>query len=343
MKNAAVVGLDLAKQVFQAHGIDQEGATLFSRKIRRADLMGFFSKLPPCVVAMEACGSSHYWAREISALGHDVRILPAQHVKPFVSRGKTDAADAEAITLAFKRPNIRFVPVKTAEQQAAAMVFRTRTLFVRQRANAINALRGHMAEFGLIADKGTTNVGKLASAIPDASDGTFPAAARFILTEILAQINALTSLIERLEKEVKEQARKDDDIRRLTTIPGIGILTAATIRAYVPDATGFKSGRQFAAWLGLTPRANSSGGHARPGRISRKGNPELRSLLYIGAASVLISARRFGRASPWLRKLLERRPFKVAAIAVANKTARVIWALLTKEQDYCGPIEPKVA
>ncbi|TCA41489.1 IS110 family transposase [Rhizobium pisi] len=339
MDKIATIGLDIAKQVFQVHGADAQGATLFNRKLRRSEVRPFFEKLSPCTVAMEACGSAHYWGREISALGHEVRILPAQYVKPFVTRGKTDAADAIAISQAVKRPDIRSVPVKTAEQQAATMVLRTRTFFVRQRANAINALRGFMAEFGLVADRGIANFGKLVTALPERADARIPPAARMMLDEILAEIETLTARIQRIEEQIAAHAKEDEDIRRLTAVPGIGTLTASAFQAHVPDPGSFKSARHFSAWLGLTPKQNSSGEKSRSGRISRMGNGELRSLLYIGAMGVLSAARRFGTRSAWLRRLMDRRPLRVVAVALANKTARVVWALLVKGGTYRAPAE----
>ncbi|MBB4255443.1 IS110 family transposase [Rhizobium sp. BK008] len=339
MNTVATIGLDIAKQVFQVHGADAQGATLFNRKLRRSEVRPFFEKLPPCVVAMEACGSAYHWGREISALGHEVQILPAQYVKPFVTRGKTDAGDAIAISQAMRRPDIRSVRLKTATEQAAAMVLRTRVLFVRQRANAMNALRGHMTELGLIADRGIPNIGKLAAALPEEGDARVPPSARTVLEEILAEIEALTSRIERIDRQVASVAKEDEDIRRLTAIPGVGPVTASTIKAYVPDAAYFKTARHFSSWLGLTPKLNASGERLRSGRISKMGNVELRSLLYMGAMSVLIAARRRGTPSPWLRRLLDGRPLKVVAVALANKTARVIWALLTKGGSYEAPSE----
>ncbi|ACI55675.1 transposase IS110 family protein [Rhizobium leguminosarum bv. trifolii WSM2304] len=339
MREIATVGLDLAKQVFQAHGADAQGQTLFNRKLRRSEVLSFFEKLPPCVVGMEACGSSYHWAREIGALGHEVKILPAQYVKPFVTRGKTDAADAVAISQAMKRPDIRSVPVKTAGQQAATMVLRTRTFFVRQRANAVNALRGFMAEFGLVANRGIANFGKLVAALPERGDASIPPAARLMLDEIVTEIEALTARIERIDDRIAAHAKQDEDIRRLMAIPGIGTLTASSIQAHVPDPGCFKSARHFSAWLGLTPRQNSSGDKQRSGGISRMGNADLRSLLYIGAMGVLNAARRYGTRSEWLRRLMDRRPLKVVAVALANKNARVVWALLTKGGSYHVPAE----
>ncbi|MBY3245141.1 IS110 family transposase [Rhizobium laguerreae] len=339
MDKIATIGLDIAKQVFQVHGADAQGATLFNRKLRRAEVPAFFEKLPPCIVAMEACASSHYWAREISALGHQVKILPAQYVKPFVMRGKTDATDAAAITEAMKRSDIRSVPVKTAAQQAATMTLRTRTFFVRQRANAINALRGFMAEFGLVANRGITNVGKLVAALPERGDARIPPVARLVLDEILAEIETLRVRIQQIDDQIATHAKQDEDHRRLTAIPGVGALTASAIQAHVPDPGSFKSARHFSAWLGLTPKQNSSGEKSRSGRISRMGNGELRSLLYIGAMGVLSAARRFGTRSAWLRRLMDRRPLRVVAVALANKTARVVWALLVKGGTYHAPAE----
>ncbi|MBX4918364.1 IS110 family transposase [Rhizobium bangladeshense] len=339
MSEIATIGLDLAKQVFQAHGADAQGATVFNRKLRRSEVLPFFEKLPPCVVGMEACGGAHHWAREISALGHEVRMLPAQYVKPFVTRGKTDAADAIAISQAMNSPGIRSVPVKTAAQQAATMVLHTRTFFVRQRANAVNALRGYMAEFGLVTNRGIANFGKLVAALPDRGDARIPPAARLMLDDLLAEIENLSARIQRINDQIAANAKQDEDIRRLIAIPGIRALTASTIQAHVPDPSCFKSARHFSAWLGLTPKQNSSGETRRPGSISRMGNAELRSLLYIGAMGVVVAARRFGTRSEWLRRLMARRPLKVAVVALANKTARVVWALLAKGGTYHAPAE----
>lgn len=334
MKQITTIGLDLAKQVFQVHGADAEGSPIFNRKLRRAEVLRFFEKSPPCLVGMEACGGSHYWAREIAAFGHDVRLIPPIYVKPFVKRGKTDAADAEAISEAVTRKTMRFVPVKSADQQAAAMVLKTRALLVRQKTQAINALRAHLSEFGVIAAIGTAKVAALIEIVRDEADSRLPKVARFALAEIANQIEALTRQIEKLEREIVAEAKRDDDMRRLVTIPGVGAITAASIKALVPDPDGFKSGRHFAAWLGLTPKPHSSGGKERLGRISKMGNPMLRSLLVLGATSVLRRARGNANAPQWLIALLARRPFKVVAVALANKMARIIWALLTKGGTY---------
>ena len=336
MKQITTIGLDLAKQIFQIHGADAEGTPIINRKLRRAEVLRFFEKKPPCLVGIEACGSSHYWAREIAALGHEVRLIPPAYVKPFVKRGKTDAADAEAISEAVTRKTMRFVPIKSAEQQAAAMVLKTRGLLVRQQTQAINALRAHLSELGIIAGAGAAKVAGLIEIVRDETDARLPKAARFALTEIADQIEALTRQIEKLEREIVAEAKRDDDMRRLATIPGVGAITAASIKALVPDPGGFRSGRHFAAWLGLTPKPHSSGGKERLGRISKMGNPKLRSLLVLGATSVLRHARGNANAPKWLSALLARRPFKVVAVALANKMARIIWALLTKGGTYRG-------
>ena len=338
MKEVTTIGLDLAKRVFQVHGVDADGAPLFNRKLRRAEVLRFFERLPPCLVGIEACASAHYWAREISVFRHDVKLLPPQYVKPFVKRGKTDAADAEAISEAVTRKTMRFVPVKTAEQQAAVMVLKTRALHVRQRTQAINALRAHMGELGIIAPTGIANVKALAAIIRDEDDARLPPAARFALTEIVDQIEMLAARIDKLEREIVVQARRDDDMRRLTTIPGVGAIIATAVKAFVPDPAGFKSARHFAAWIGLTPKAHSSGGKERLCRISKMGNRDLRSLLTTGAASVLRHVRYHDRVLPWLKGMLGRRPFKVVAVALANKIARMIWALLNKGGVYRNPI-----
>ena len=266
--------------------------------------------------------------------GHDVRLIPPVYVKPFVKRGKTDAADAEAISEAVTRKTMRFVPIKSADQQAAVMVLKTRALLVRQQTQAINALRGHLSELGVIAGVGVTKVKALIEIVRDEADDCLPKAARLALAEIADQIEALTRQIDKLERGIVAEAKRDEDMRRLTTIPGVGAITAASVKALVPDPDGFKSGRHFAAWLGLTPKSHSSGGKERLGGISKMGNPTLRSLLVCGATSVLRQAKGNDEAPRWLIALLARRPFKVVAVALANKMARIIWALLTKGGTY---------
>jgi transposase len=319
MEQITTIGLDLAKQVFQVHAADADGVPIFTRKLRRAEVLRFFEKTPACLVGMEACGSAHYWAREIRGLGHEVRLIPPVYVKPFVKRGKTDAADAEAISEAATRKTMRFVPVKSADQQAAAIVLKTRALLVNQRTQVINALRGHLSEFGIIAAAGTTKVAGLISIVRDNTDLRLPKAARIALMEVASQVDALKTQIEKLEQAIVATVRRDEDARRLVTIPGVG---------------AFKSGRHFAAWLGLTPKPHSSGGKERLGRISKMGNPALRSLLVVGATAVLGHARGNPKASRWITALLARRPYKIVAVALANKMARIIWALLAKGGTY---------
>lgn len=339
MKHVNTIGLDLAKHVFQVHGADSEGLPVFNRRLRRSEVLRFFAKLPPCLVGMEACASAHYWARQIAALGHEVRLIPPVYVKPFVKRGKTDAADAEAISEAVVRKTMRFVPVKTAEQQAAAMVLKTRALLVGQRTQAVNALRAHLAELGIVCAAGLTNIAALMAIVRDESDARLPTAARLALTALADRIDDLADQIDKLERAIVTEARADLDMRRLMTIPGVGVITAATIKALVPDPGGFKSARHFSAWLGLTPKPHCSGGKERRGGISKMGDATLRSLLVVGATSVLRVARKDARARPWLKALLARRPFKVAAVALANKMARIVWALLNKGGNY-RPSEP---
>lgn len=334
MKQITTVGLDLAKHVFQVHGADAEGAPVLRRKLRRAEVLRFFEKLAPCLVGMEACGGSHFWAREIAALGHEVRLIPPIYVKPFVKRGKTDAADAEAICEAVTRKTMRFVSVKSADQQAAAMVLKARDLLVRQRTQAINALRAHLSELGIIIGIGTTKVAALIAIVRDGDDMCLPDVARVALAEVADQIETLGRQVDKLEREIVATAKRDEEMRRLTTIPGVGAITAASIKALVPDPGGFKSARHFAAWLGLTPRPHSSGGKERLGGISKMGNPTLRSLLVLGATSVLRHVKHNDSAPRWLAALLARRPFKVVAVALANKMARIVWALLTKGGTY---------
>jgi len=343
MQAISTVGLDLAKHVFQVHAVGADGTVILRRQLRRSELLPFFAKLPGCVVGLEACGGAHFWAREITALGHQVRLMPPAYVKPYVKRGKTDAGDAEAICEAVARPTMRFVPVKTAEQQAAAMVLKTRDLLVRQRSQAINALRAHLSELGIVAGIGTAKVSTLIAIVRDEDDARLPRAARWALADLSGQIEALTERVETLERALIAQVRHDPDLRRLTTIPGIGPISAAAIKALAPDPTVFTSGRHFSAWLGLTPRSHASGGKERLGRISKMGNPTIRTLLILGATAVLRHARTGSKASAWVTALLARRPFKVAAVALANKTARIVWALLARGGTYRKPGHEGVA
>ena len=302
--------------------------------MRRAEVLRFFKKPPPCLVSLDAGGGAYYWAREIAALSHDVRLIPPVYAKPFVKRGTTDAADAEAISEAVTRKSMRFVPIKSADQQAAAMVLKTRALLVHQQSQAINAVRGHLSELGIIAAAGTAKVAQLIEIVRDELNVCLPKAARLALAEIADQIEALTRQIDKLEQGIVGEVKRDEDMRRLITIPGVGAITAASVKARVPDPEGYKSGRHFAARPGLKPKPHSSGGKERLGGISKMGNPTLRPLLVCGALSVLRRVKGNEKAPRCLIALLARRPFKVAAIAFPNKIARIIWALLTEGETY---------
>ncbi|MBV1692294.1 IS110 family transposase [Novosphingobium sp. G106] len=333
------IGLDLAKNVFQVHAIDTDGVPVVRKALRRSQVLPFFKELPPCLVGMEACGSAHFWARELTALGHAVRMMPPAYVKPYVKRGKTDAADAEAICEAVTRPTMRFVPIKNSEQQAVFMLHRVRSTLVRQRTMVMNALRGHLSEFGIVAAQGSANLAKIVEgslAPPDQS--VIPDLVRAALLPLVKQIAELATQIRSVEMELLAWHRQSKVSRRLETIPGVGFITATALTAAVGDPSHFKNGRQFAAWLGLTPRANSSGGKERVGRISRMGDSYLRTLLVLGSTSVLRFARnRAGGNADWINGLLARRPAHQVSVAMANKTARVVWAVLAREQVYIAP------
>lgn len=334
MEKVNVIGLDLAKNVFQVHGIDEAGKVVIRRKLRRNEVLEFFAAAPPSLVGMEACCSAYYWARELAKLGHNVRLMPPSYVKPYVKRGKTDAADAEAICEAVTRPTMRFVPVKTEEQQASAMELSARDLLVRQRTQTVNALRGYLAEYGLVAAQGAAKLLELTDALRQEDDQRLPVMAREAMLELIEQIEILDGRIERMERRMVRRAREDETARRITTIPGIGAITATALLGLVPDPGGFASARHFASWLGLTPKSRSSGGKERLGRISKQGNRTLRRLLILGATARLRYARRGCHEGDWGERLLARRPFKVAAVALANKMARIVWALLTRGGIY---------
>jgi transposase len=329
------IGLDLAKMVFQVHGADGDGLPVVRKKLRRGQVLGFFAGLSPCLVGLEACASAHYWARELQALGHEVRLIPPQYVKPFVKTNKNDAADAEAICEALGRPTMRFAAVKSADQQAVLMLHRSRELLVRQRTMLINALRGHCGEFGMIAAQGARKVAALIEVIEDPDDDRLPALARDALLTLVVQLRAAEAQIAALEKELTAWHRSSEASLRLATIPGIGVITATALVATVGDARQFRSARQFAAWLGLVPRQRSSGGKDRLGRISKRGDGYLRRLLVHGARIVLFWSRRKKETrSDWLEALLARRPTNVVMVAMANKTARVVWAMLSRGETY---------
>lgn len=342
--NIITIGLDIAKRVFQAHGIDACGKAVLRRKLQRAEVLEFFKGLAPCLVGIEACGTSHHWAREIRALGHDVRLMPASYVKPYVKRGKTDAADAEAICEAVTRPTMRFVPVKSAEQQAVLMLHRTRELLVRQRTMLVNALRGHMAELGVIAPQGISRVADLVAVLMGETTASLPALARHALRELAAELEAVGIRVKEIEAAILAWHKDNEASRRLATIPGVGPLTASAIVATVTDPTLFHSARQFAAWIGLVPKQNSSGGKQRQGGISKQGDRTLRRLLVLGATAVIRHART--KSTPevaWLKGVLERRPARLASVAQANKTARIVWALLIRGGNYRAPVALQAA
>jgi transposase len=337
MEKITTVGLDLAKSVFQVHGIAGDGSVVVCRALRRSQVLDFFRGIDPCLIGIEACASSHYWANAIGQLGHTVKMMPPTYVKAYVKRNKTDAADAEAICEAVSRPTMRFVPIKTPDEQAACMVLRTRELFVRQRSQTANAMRAHMAELGIIAATGMTSIAKLILVLRDPEDTRLPVAARAALLEMAEQIEMLATRIEKLNTKIVATVKADATARRLTSIPGVGPIIAATVRATIQDPAAFKTGRALAAWIGITPQAHSSGGKERLGRISIQGNKQLRTLLIVGATSILKQARRGGMLPSWVISLLSRRPYKVVAVALANKIARTIWALLVKGGIYQAP------
>jgi transposase len=343
MTEITTVGLDLAKSVFQVHGADQDGRPVMRKKLRRGQVLGFFAELSPCLIGLEACASAHYWARELQALGHAVRLIPPQYVKPFVKTNKNDVSDAEAICEALIRPTMRFAAIKSAEQQSVLMLHRARELLVRQRTMLINALRGHCGEFGLVVAQGVSKVPELIEVIEDRQDERLPALAREALGSLVDQLRVVQAQILSLEKRLTVWHRANEASRRLATIPGVGVITATALVATIGDASQFHSGRQLAAWLGLVPRQHSSGGKERLGGISKRGDGYLRRLLVHGARTVLLwSRRRRGTRSDWLENLLARRPTNVVLVAMANKTARVVWAMLTRGEAFM-PGQPAAA
>ena len=333
MGEVTTMGLDLAKHVFQVHGVDAEGATVLRKQLRRAQVLAFFSRLPPCLVGLEACATAHYWARELRALGHEVRLMPAQYVKAYIKRNKHDAADAEAICEAVQRPTMRFVPVKTADQQAAVLLHRGRERLVRQRTGLVNALRGHLAEFGVIAPQGLRNVGDLIAIVRADGDTRLPDVARQVLQVLANQIEQIEAAISALERQLLAWHKSNPVSQRLASIPGIGPIIATAIATTVADPNVFRSGREFAAWLGLVPRQNSTGGKIRLGGITKRGNRYLRRLLINGASANLLRSKAT-KADPWVIGLRRRRPPLVVAVALANKTARIAWAVMLREKEY---------
>ena len=331
------VGLDIAKNVFQIHGIDGDENVAVRKQLRRSQVIRFFQELSPCLVGLEACATAHYWARELAKLGHEVRLMPAKDVKAYVKRNKNDAADAAAICEAVRRPTMRFVPVKSAEQQAQLMQHRARDLLMRQRTQLINAIRAHMAELGITAPQGREGIKQLLAIIGDNGDTRLPIDARASLMVLAAQLQAMQTTIGSLERRIVARHRSNQDSKRLQTIPGVGVIGATAIVATVTDPTAFRSGRDFAAWVGLVPREDSTGGKHKLGPISKRGDRYLRRILVGGALSILRRAKLNPQRYPWVTRLLARRPFKVVAIALANKMARVAWALVAKGGTYRTP------
>jgi transposase len=335
MTEVTTIGLDLAKTVFQVHGADSDGRPVLRKKMRRGQVLSFFAGLPTCLVGLEACASAHYWAREIGALGHEVRLIPPQYVRPYVKTNKNDAADAEAIVEALVRPTMRFAQVKSADQQSVLMLHRARELLVRQRTMVINALRSHCSEFGIVVRQGASRVKELIAIIEDTDDARLPSLARKALGALVAQLHTLKAEVADLERRLRCWHRSHEASRRLETIPGVGVITATALVATIGDGSQFRSGRQLSAWLGLVPRQHSSGGKDRLGRISKRGDGYLRRLLVHGARAVLRWRRAGPEArSPWIRDLLARRPTNVVLVAMANKTARTVWAILRDRQDF---------
>ena len=338
MEKISTIGLDIAKSVFQVHGIDEVGEVVVQRRLRRRQVLPFFKRQAPCLVGLEACATAHHWAREIEKLGHEVRLMPPRYVKPYVKRNKNDAADAEAICEAVQRPTMRFVPIKSPEQQSVLMLHRTRELFVRQRTTLSNAIRAHLAEFGIIAGVGRNGVDALLKVIAEGEDERIPAAARECLMALAAQLDLVKHQILEADRRILACHRASEVSRRLEAIPGVGPLIATALVASIPDPNIFRSGRDVSAWIGLVPKQNSTGGKEKLGNISKAGNRYLRKLLVIGALSVIKRAKILGYTRhPWLVRLMERRSTKIAAVALANKIARMAWAMMARNESYRAP------
>jgi transposase len=335
--HAITIGLDIAKSVFQVHAEDASGQIVLQKRLRRSQVEGFFARQRPALVGIEACGSAHYWGRRLRALGHEVRLIPARYVKPFVKRNKTDARDAAAICAALGRPDMRFVALKSAAQQAARGLERARELLVKQRTQLSNSVRSQCAEFGIVAAPGRRGFAELAALLA-AEDERLPAALVPVLRLLLDQIDHLAAAIARLEERIVAAAKADPTMRRLATIPGVGAIVAHAIVAAAGDGRQFRSARDFAAWAGLTPQEHSSAGKRRNKGISRQGDSRLRKLFALGASTIMRTARaRDDRATAWQRGILARRPVKVAVLAQAAKTARIAWAMLISGEAYRRP------
>jgi transposase len=339
MQSITTIGLDIAKSVFQVHGVDAEGNVVLRRQLKRRFVLAFFERMPPCLVGIEACASSHHWSRELKALGHTVRLMPPAYVKPYVKRQKNDATDAEAICEAVSRPNMRFVATKTPEQQSGLMLHRTRHLFIRQQTAVINAIRAHLAEFGIVAPVGRSGVEQLLGVVADSNDKRLPEVARACVAALGAQLRMLKTQILEFDRRIMAWHRSNETSQRLDKIPGVGPALATALVASVADPKAFRSGRDFSAWIGLVPKQHSSGGKDKLGSISKQGDRYLRSLFTAGALAVIRYAKIHGtKHRPWLTSLLARRPTKVAAIALANKIARMAWAMMAKGERYKEPV-----
>lgn len=340
MGDVTTIGLDIAKSVFQVHGIDADGQVVLRQRLTRGRVLLFFRKLPACLVGIEACATAHHWARELQSLGHDVRLMPPAYVKPYVKRQKNDAADAEAICEAVQRPTMRFVEPKTIEQQSTLMLHRVRLMLIRQRTQVSNAIRAHLAELGIVAPVGRKGLTSLLAIIADETDARLPTTMRGCLAMLAEQLQLLNVQILENDRAIRETIRASEVARRLMAIPGVGPLLASALVASIADPATFKSGRNLAAWIGLVPKQNSSGGKERLGSISKQGNRYLRQLLVVGALAVIRQAQRYGSKRTWLIGLMGRRTTRVAAVALANKTARMAWAIMTSGEPYR---EPKAA